>query len=304
MQELKDKLADKKKSAEYSQSKIVNAKGEARLSKLLTFRQRVKRKPKKSKIITTLEHWFWNQSLFKIGGTITFFFFFFTYAATKSTILNIIFNSLEPLGLILAIVVFIRETPERRKQFHYQALSTIDGAAGIKNSKARIIALQDLVDQGINLDELDLGDSNLEGIELNGVELKKGNFKGCNLKKAEMNLANLQKGNFMGAQGAGFEMRFGNMSFGNFTNSNFNNANFSNSNFMFSNFQNAKLSGVNFKNAKLKGAKFDGAYLSGSNFEGADVDVASLEKGYLMNATLPDGTVYTEETPNEAPSLS
>ena len=302
MQDLKDRLADKQRSAEFSQSKIVNAKGEARLTKLLTFRQRIKRKTKKSKIFTNLEHWFWNQSLFKIGGIITIVFFFFTYAATKSTILNIIFNSLEPLGLILAIVVFIRETPERRKQFHYQALSTIDGAAGIKNSKARVIALQDLVDQGINLDELDLGDSNLEGIELNGVELKKGNFKGCNLKKAEMNLANLQKGNFMGAQGAGFEMRFGNMSFGNFTNSNFNNANFSNSNFMFSNFQNAKLSGVNFKHAKLKGAKFEGAYLSGSNFEGADVDITALKQGYLVNAILPDGSTYIEEKSEETSS--
>ncbi|MGC6478778.1 MAG: pentapeptide repeat-containing protein [Flavobacteriaceae bacterium] len=295
MEELEQKLAQKKRDRENSQQKIVNAAGEVKLSKLLTLRQRIKRKTKSSKILSTLEQWFWNQSLFKIGGLITIIFFFFTYAATKSTILNIIFNSLEPLGLILAIVVFIRETPERRKQFHYQALSTIDGAAGIRNSKARIIALMDLVDQGINLDELDLGDSNLEGIELNGVELKKGNFKGCNLKKAEMNLANLQKGNFMSAQAAGFEIRYGNMSFANFTNSNFNNANFSHSNFMFSNFTNAKLSGANFKNAKLKGANFDGAYLSGANFAGADVSISQLKKGYLVDATLPDGSVYTAE---------
>ena len=59
-----------------------------------------------------------------------------------------------------------------------------------------MIALQDLVDQGINLDELDLNNANLEGIELNGVEIKKGFFMGANLKKATMHLANLQNGNF------------------------------------------------------------------------------------------------------------
>ena len=92
-----------------------------------------------------------------------------TILSLKLPIIEILLSSLEPLGVLLAVVIFIKETPERKKQFNYQAV-TIDRASGIRNSKARIIALQDLVDQAINLDELDLFDSNLEGIELNGIQ--------------------------------------------------------------------------------------------------------------------------------------
>ena len=281
-------LKNKEKQEAKQKSAIENSKGDAKISKLLTLKQRYKRNKKPNLFL----QWFWNQSIFKIGIIVSLIFFGLTIASTRISHIDLILNSLEPLGVLLAVVIFIRETPERKKQFHYQALSTIDRASGIRNSKARVIALQDLVDQGINLDELDLSNSNLEKIELNGVEIKGGNFMSANLQKSEMHLSNLQKSNFKNVSAAGFQIRFGNLSFSNFSESNFSNADFSNSNLMFSNFKNAKLSGTKFINSKLKGAKFEGAFLSGSNFTGADVDVNELKKAILTNAILPDGSTH------------
>ncbi|MGC6422716.1 MAG: pentapeptide repeat-containing protein [Flavobacteriaceae bacterium] len=290
MKKIDQKIAAKTRKELEETKKIQSPEGDPKVSALLTKQQRIK----KNRDATKFEKWFWSQSILKIGFLVTFIFYVLTFTSTKYPFLGLILNSLEPLGVLLAVLIFIRETPERRKQFHYQALSTIDRAAGIRNSKARIIALQDLVDQGINLDELDLGNANLEEIELNGVEIKNGNFMGSNLKKAEMHLANLQKGNFKNTQGHSFKIRFGNLSFSDFTNSNFSNADFSSANLMFANFNQTKLSGAKFINAKLKGAKFTDAFLSGADFTGADVNMDALKKANLINVILPDGTLFKE----------
>ena len=286
-----DKAIQQKKDKDTRTSKSIETpEGDPKISVLLTRKQRFIKKNNPTKF----EKWFWNQSLLKIGTLVMVVFYALTFTSTAYPFLGLILNSLEPLGVLFAVLIFIRETPERRKQFHYQALSTIDRATGIRNSKARVIALQDLVNQGINLDELDLNNANLEGIELNGVEIKKGLFVGSYLKGAVMHLANLQKGNFKKAEGPSFEIRFGNLSFSNFNNSNFSNADFSNSNLMFANFEDANLSGAKFRNAKLKGAKFKNAYLSGADFTGAEVDLEKLKGGILTNAILPDGSVFSK----------
>lgn len=287
---IKIEAAIKKKKIEELKAleKIVTSSGDPKISELLSRKQRFLKKSKP----TRLEAWFWDQSFFKIGVVVSSLFFGLTYASEEYSLLSLVLNSLEPLGVLLAVLIFIRETPERKKQFQYQALSTIDNASGIRNSKARVIALQDLVDQGINLDELDLSNANLEGIEMNGVEIKKGIFVNANLNNAVMHLANLQKGNFKKVFGPSFEIRFGNLSFSNFKQSNFSNADFSNSNLMFADFEGANLSGAKFRNSKLKGAKFKDAYLSGADFTNASVDIKTLEKGEIENVILPNGEVY------------
>jgi len=270
--------------------KIVESKGDPNVSKLLSKKQRYLKKNNPSKF----EVWFWNQSYFTTGLIVSIVFIILSYVSNENSLLSLILNSIEPLSVVLAVMIFIKETPERKKQYHYQALSTIDSASGIRNSKARVIALQDLVDQGINLDELDLNNANLEGIEMNGVEIKNGIFTGANLSEAVMHLANLQKGDFSKVYAPSIQIRFGNLSFSNFKNSNFSNADFSNSNLMFANFEDANLSGAKFRNAKLRGAKFKGAYLNGADFKDARIDLNSLKKGKLENAILPNGEEYKE----------
>jgi len=284
--ELKKKQIEELKALE----KIVESKGDPNVSKLLSKKQRYLKKNNPSKF----EVWFWNQSYFKTGLIVSIVFIILSYVSNENSLLSLILNSIEPLSVVLAVMIFIKETPERKKQYNYQALSTIDSASGIRNSKARVIALQDLVDEGINLDELDLNNANLEGIEMNGVEIKNGIFIGANLSDAVMHLANLQKGDFSEVYAPSIQIRFGNLSFSNFKNSNFSNADFSNSNLMFANFEDANLSGAKFRNAKLRGAKFKGAYLNGADFKDAKIDLNSLKKGKLENAILPNGEEYKE----------
>ena len=42
----------------------------------------------------------------------------------------------------------------------------------------------------------------------------------------------------------------------------------------------------------MKGAHFEGAYMSGADLRGAEVILEDLEKAYLVNTILPDGTLH------------
>ena len=84
-------------------------------SKFLTQKQITKRGQKSKKIID----WFWNESVFKIGLLVSVLFFLLTILSLKLPIIEILLSSLEPLGVLLGVVIFIKETPERKKQFNY-----------------------------------------------------------------------------------------------------------------------------------------------------------------------------------------
>ena len=146
-----------------------------------------------------------NESIVKISILVSSIFFIFAFLATKTPFLEIIFNSLEPLGLILAITLYFKESPQRKKKIKYDALLTIDAAAGIHNSKARLIALEDLVDMGVKLEELDLKNSNLLEIEINGAEMNRSSFEGSVLKHSTLNLTQFQKCDFKNVEGSGTE---------------------------------------------------------------------------------------------------
>ncbi len=62
---------------------------------------------------------------------------------------------------------------------------------------------------------------------------------------------------------------------------------------MFANLSQGNFSGANFKEANLKGVNFKDAYLSGANFKGANVDLEELKKGYLVDAVMPNGKVFS-----------
>lgn len=251
--------------------------------------QRLKRS---NSIFKKINLWFWKESLVKISLLVSTVFFFFGFIATKLSFLGVIFNSLEPLGLILAITLYLKESPQRKKKQKYDALLTIDNASGIRNSKARLIALEDLVDMGVKLEELDLSNSNLLEIEINGAEMNKSNFQNASLSHATLNFTKFQKSDFSNVNGAGIEAIKSNFSFSNFENSNFNNADFRDSNLMFCSLKKASFIGVDFMGANLKGIKFDDAILNGANFKNASVDIDELLKADITKAILPDGKVY------------
>ena len=196
-----------------------------------------------------------------------------------------------PLSLLLALFLFIRETPERKKQFHYHAWSTIDRAAHVKTSNARFLALQDLCADGVSLRGLPLDGADLSGIELKGADLSSAGLSECNLTAAILSGADLNNVDLREATLSGAQLSGANLGFADMTDSNCSSADMSHANLLFADLSNANLSGVNLKGAKLSGAKFEGTYLSGANLSGTDLRLEDLEGAYKVGATLPDGTL-------------
>lgn len=240
-------------------------------------------------IYSKISNWFWQTEKWKIAVLISVV--FFLIAPIKNEFLASIIDILEPLSIVLALYLFIKEAPERKKQFHYQAWAIIDSAHGIKNSHARIIALQDLCDEGVSLKGLDLSNAELSKIELNGSDLTDVNFAGANLKDAELFKADLNHADLSNAVCTGIILSKANLGFADLQKANFSSADFSDANLMFADMSNGNCSGANFTNAQMKGAKFEGAYMSGANFTGAEVNIEDLKKAYIVNAILPDGSI-------------
>ena len=74
-------------------------------------------------------------------------FFLFSFIGQEVTIIQLIIDTLEPLSIILA-VLFSSKRSLTEKTIPIQAWSIIDNATGLENSQARIIALEDLCDDG------------------------------------------------------------------------------------------------------------------------------------------------------------
>jgi hemoglobin-like flavoprotein/uncharacterized protein YjbI with pentapeptide repeats len=195
-----------------------------------------------------------------------------------------------PLSLLLALFLYIRETPERKKQFHYHAWSIIDNAAQVKTSNARFLALQDLCADGVSLSGLRLEGVDLKNVNLPGANLSSATLRGCNLAggnfgNADLNNTDLRKADLSGAQIDGANLGFAKLS-----GANCSSADLRGANLMFADLSDANLSGVNLEDAKLSGAVLKGTYLSGANLRGTDIGVADLESAFLVGAIMPDGS--------------
>ena len=196
-----------------------------------------------------------------------------------------------PLSLLLALFLYVRETPERKKQFHYHAWSTIDHAAHVKTSNARFLALQDLCADGVSLRGLTLEAVELKGIDLAEADLASASLAECNLSGAALDEADLNNTDLTKANLSGAQLNGANLGFARLNNANCSSADLSGTNLMFANLSNANLSGANLVGAKLSGAILDGTYLSGANLQGTDLGVADLENAFLVGAVMPDGSI-------------
>lgn len=260
-------------------------------SKLLTFRQ-LHARGQKNNLISKIQNWLFEVPVYKIIIAVILLYFTSTFLALKFPYLELVISSFESLAIVLAAIFYIKEIPERRRQFQYNALVTLDNAKGVPDSKARKLALEDLTDEGVVLKDLDLSRTNLDGVELYGVEIPSGVFKEAKINDAKMCLANLQNSNFVATTATNSSIRCANLSFSNLRKGNFSNSNFAKSNLMFSDFRDANFSGACFINSKLKGVNFEGAYMSGCDFTGAELILEDLEKAYLKGSIMPDGTIH------------
>jgi len=245
----------------------------------------------KASLSTRFADWFYSTSLSTIIGIwaligVTLVSLSFIFPSIRGVVLFA-----NPLSLLLALFLFLRETPERKKQFHYHAWSTIDHAAQLRTSNARFLALQDLCADGVSLKGLSLDGADLIGIELEGADIASATLRECNLASASLSGADLNNVDLNKATLSGARLAGANLGFANLSETNCSSADLSGANLLFADLSNANLSGVNLSGAKLSGANFSGTYLSGANLRGADVRIEDMQDAFVVGATMPDGSV-------------
>ena len=144
-------------------------------------------------------------------------------------------------SVLLAVIFYVVETPDRHKQKHYQAWQVINTAQGKGGSGGRIEALQEL-----NHDHEPLVGVNVAGAFLMGIRLEKAHLLRSDFSAADLRNAKLQS------------------------------ANLDFSNLKETNFRNGDLRNVSFENADLEDADLSEANLSDANLAGAALAKANL----------------------------
>src|ERR1700719_4712399 len=117
------------------------------------------------------------------------------------------------LSIFFAVVSYFAESGDRIKQKHFQAWQVINTGQGKGGSGGRIEALEDLNIDGVPLVGLDVSDSFLQRVNLDGADLARANFSSADVREASFVAAKLE---------------FANLTSGNFRNSNFRRADLQN----------------------------------------------------------------------------
>lgn len=204
--------------------------------------------------------------------------------------LKTIFENAESIAITTAVVIYIKESSDRKKQQHYDAWQVIDRAAagGKSTSPARFKALQDLNKDHVSLRGLDVPNSDLREIKLPGSDLCFADFQQADLNSADLSHSNLLHADFSGAN-----LIFINLNHSHPTAAKFNHSYLRGSNLIWAvleqaQFVGAELNGTNFTDAYLRGADFTNADLSHTIFSGADLINANLSNAILFEADLED----------------
>lgn len=181
---------------------------------------------------------------------------------------SVLLNIVEGFSILVAVWLFFLEAPERDKQAHYEAWKTIDSAHGLRNSYARLQALQDLNSDRIPLRGFTAPEADLRGIDLSGADLSHAYLSGADLSNANLSHANLSHANLVETK---------------LTNANLNNSQLTGADLSYADFIEAELQDVDFVGANIVGANFvrsnlAQAYFGDVNFNECLLNDANLHK--------------------------
>ena len=182
----------------------------------------------------------------------------------ESALLNIV----EGFSILVAVWLFFLEAPERDKQSHYEAWKTIDSAHGLRNSYARLQALQDLNSDRVPLRGFTAPEADLRGIDLSGADLSNAYLSGADLSNANLSNANLSHANLV-------ETKLNNA---NLSHTQLTGANLSYTDFIEADLQNADFVGANIMGANFVRSNLAEAYFGDVNFNHCVLDDANLQK--------------------------
>lgn len=190
-------------------------------------------------------------------------------------------DQLARFSVLVAIILWVTNSDDRRRERHYQAWQVINSSQGKRGDGGRVAALEDLHASMVPLREVDLSKGNLSGLKLPNAELNFARFDSttcleCNLEGADINLASFDHA---WIQETSFKNAMGPQS--NFRSLDGISIDFSGALLSASDFQHAGLRDSNLRAAFLWGADLVEANVAGADFRGADLRGARL--GGLRN---------------------
>jgi len=171
------------------------------------------------------------------------------------------------ITLVIGLVIYCCEAKGRkqakedqRKAKHYQAWQTINLAHGKPGSRGRIVALQDLNEDGVSLDFTDISSADLRGINLPNAQLLSASLLASILYNADLQGADLRIANLRATHLA--------------------KTNLQGANLKIADLQGAILYNADLREADLKGANLQGAVLKDivSWKEIKDIEFANISK--------------------------
>ncbi len=180
---------------------------------------------------------------------------------------SVLLSVVEGFSILVAVWLFFLEAPERDKQAHYEAWKTIDSAHGLRNSYARLQALQDLNDDRVPLRGFTAPEADLTGINLSGADLSNAYLSGADLSNADLSNANLSHANLVETK---------------LTNANLSNSKLTGADISYANFIEADLQNVDFVGANIVGANFIRANLAQAYFGDVNFNECMLANANLQ----------------------
>jgi uncharacterized protein YjbI with pentapeptide repeats len=154
----------------------------------------------------------------------------------------------------------------------------------------------EIVLDGADLREADLGGANLiaaglDGANLRGANLHESDLRGANLREGYLGEANLSGANLSGADLSEDYLVGANLREGYLSEANLSGANLSAANLNAADLSGADLGGANLSGADLDAADLSGADLGGANLSAANLNAANLYRANLSGADLSDANL-------------
>ena len=168
------------------------------------------------------------------------------------------------LAIVVAVMFYIMEAPERQKVKQYYAWQIINSLKGSRTDGGRSYAIRDLLQDRVSLAGIELIDAILPHMDFKDAYLYQGRFE-----RSELLDADFQRAVLSGSR---------------FNNSLLNRANFSEAQLKDVTFVEACLERANFSDADLKKAYFYRAQITNAVFVNSNLSGATLERADLTGA--------------------
>jgi hypothetical protein len=164
------------------------------------------------------------------------------YGLRRLSILELL-ETCSSFTLLIGLIFYFAEGPERTKTRHYQAWQVINTAQGKGGNGGRIDALRELNEDRVPLVGVDVSDSFLQNVRLERADLRRSNFHGADLKGADLDGSNFEEAILI----------FTNLRRARLDQANLSDARLSDADLSDAVLENARLSGADFQRADLRG---------------------------------------------------